>query len=327
MAADGTIAIAQAQDHVVRFFSASGEPVGQFGGRGSGPGEFESPERIGWTGDSLWIHDGPLRRATYLTPARGLSRIVTLNRPPRPVPALAPRIGRIIASYPLAMFSGGARTELVMPMGEGSFPGTGDEVYLTAVSDSSELTKIVAAIQVGELSVRTDIGTAGVPFANRPAFDVARDGTRAGVAAARIEGGRPTVEVHAFGAGGDTLYSRSFPIDLVPLPAAVRDSVIERFTSRIPSTLGDAVRARGAELTHYPPLHQLIVGRDGTVWIGLAAREGQRPHLVLDPTGEPLGEIVLSERGRIAEAERQRIWVIEKDELDVESLVRYGVRW
>src|SRR5690606_13882612 len=73
---DGTIAISQTQDHVVRFFDADGEHLGEFGGDGSGPGEFDSPTRLGWIGDSLWVYDPGLRRVTVLTSAREFARTV-----------------------------------------------------------------------------------------------------------------------------------------------------------------------------------------------------------------------------------------------------------
>ena len=50
------------------------------------------------------------------------------------------------------------------------------------------------------------------------------------------------------------------------------------------------------------------------------------PGRVVDLPGQ-VGELLLDERGRIAEAERDRIWVIEKDDYDVESLVTYAVTW
>ncbi len=45
--------------------SAPGAPVRQLGGTGQGPGEFESAERIGLLGDTVWIIDGRLQRVTY----------------------------------------------------------------------------------------------------------------------------------------------------------------------------------------------------------------------------------------------------------------------
>lgn len=43
--------------------------------------------------------------------------------------------------------------------------------------------------------------------------------------------------------------------------------------------------------------------------------------------GEPIGTSVLPVSSRIAAADLGRIWVLERDELDVEGVVRYAVEW
>lgn len=328
VARDGTIAISQAQDHRVRFFGADGTPLGDLGGDGSGPGEFERNDRIGWLGDSLWIYDPGLRRITLLTPARELARTMAVDREPTAAPALREAIPRTLFSYPLAMRADGGRTELVMPMRERSADVAGNHVYVATVTPQAELTKIVAMVPIGETSARDASGaTASLPFANRTVLDVARDGSRSGFARAEIGSEGGTAGVHLFGRDGDTIFSRRMPIEVVPLPESVRDSAYSRWSERLPPSLGEVVRARAHEVTHYPPLEQMIIGRDGTVWLSLASQDGVRPHLVLTPEGDLMGEVSLSDRSRIAEAQRDRIWVIERDEFDVESLVRYGVEW
>jgi hypothetical protein len=57
--------VGQALDNVVRLFDRDGSPLGTFGRRGEGPGEFGSIVRVGWMGDTLWVWDGRLQRATF----------------------------------------------------------------------------------------------------------------------------------------------------------------------------------------------------------------------------------------------------------------------
>src|SRR5688572_17587113 len=45
---NGNIAINQQQDGLVRFFDAGGKPLGTFGRRGQGPGEFMTVGRMWW---------------------------------------------------------------------------------------------------------------------------------------------------------------------------------------------------------------------------------------------------------------------------------------
>jgi hypothetical protein len=77
----------------------------------------------------------------------------------------------------------------------------------------------------------------------------------------------------------------------------------------------------------YPPLSGLLIGRDYSVWLQLRFEGEDRPYLVLEPDGTPLGKVIVTERGRIAEAQRDRIWVIEADPQGVQSVVQYGVSW
>jgi hypothetical protein len=73
----------------------------------------------------------------------------------------------------------------------------------------------------------------------------------------------------------------------------------------------------------HPPVAGLVGGRDGTLWIRMRDTETGRPYRVLDPGGEPIGSLTLPLDARIAVADRNNVWVIERDDLDVESLVRY----
>lgn len=64
---DGSIAVSDAQAALVSVFSAEGEPIREWGGRGDGPGEFRSLSRIyPWSGDSLLALDARGARASVL---------------------------------------------------------------------------------------------------------------------------------------------------------------------------------------------------------------------------------------------------------------------
>ena len=72
-----------------------------------------------------------------------------------------------------------------------------------------------------------------------------------------------------------------------------------------------------------PPVVGMVGGRDNTLWIRMRDTEEGRPYRILDPSGEPVGTLTLPLNSRIAVADLRQIWVIEIDELDVESVVRY----
>ena len=84
--ADGTIAILQPQDYIIRFFSAGGEPLGAIGGRGEGPGEFQDMIQLAWLADTLVVYDQELRRFTLMSPNREFVRTVLAPIAVRPDP-------------------------------------------------------------------------------------------------------------------------------------------------------------------------------------------------------------------------------------------------
>jgi hypothetical protein len=47
---------------------------------------------------------------------------------------------------------------------------------------------------------------------------------------------------------------------------------------------------------------------------------------VLSAEGEPVGVVAVPDRLRVFAAERERLWGMEMDDLDVPYLVRYAVR-
>ena len=69
-----------------------------------------------------------------------------------------------------------------------------------------------------------------------------------------------------------------------------------------------------------------VGGRDNTLWIRMRDTAEGRPYRILDPSGELLGTLTLPLNSRIAVADLRQIWVIEIDELDVESVVRYRLQ-
>lgn len=53
----GMLALTFRQDAQVRLYDMQGKRVAVVGKRGSGPGEFRTPQAQGWLADTLWIYD------------------------------------------------------------------------------------------------------------------------------------------------------------------------------------------------------------------------------------------------------------------------------
>lgn len=79
-------------------------------------------------------------------------------------------------------------------------------------------------------------------------------------------------------------------------------------------------------LEFYPPLRRLVAGRDGTIWLARSPSTATSTEwLVLDGDGEPIGTVEIPRAMRLMIAERSMIWGTERDEFDVDYIVRYGV--
>jgi hypothetical protein len=124
-------------------------------------------------------------------------------------------------------------------------------------------------------------------------------------------------------AGGTTIWNRSLPFEPVVLTRAAVDSVI----SQRPAQVQTALREQARIPPVYPPVTDLLVGQDGSLWIELIVRDRMRPYLVLSAEGDVVGTTNLPERSRVAAARLDRLWVTERDDLDVESIVTYQVSW
>ena len=328
VADDGTIAIRQEQDQGIRFFGRDGESDGVFGREGQGPGEFVNPGRIGWRADSLWIYDVRLGRVTVLAPSRELARTIRVRGDVRPRPEDVGRIPRAGFSLVVGLRPNDTFIRHALPFREDIPEDFGGDNFF-AISDSAgTVLQVLARLSTEGRYVVASGSSTSVPFANVPVHAVSSDGGSIGIAHVDLDEPEPMLTVHLVGAEGATLFKRRFPVETVPLTGGARDSVFNAVATRLNNQeLVDAVSARLDATEVFPPLRQMIVGRDGTVWIALAERDGTRPHLVLAADGEPLGRVELTGSSRIAEAEESRIWVIERDEYDVESLVRYRIDW
>ena len=75
----------------------------------------------------------------------------------------------------------------------------------------------------------------------------------------------------------------------------------------------------------HPPLTAFRMGMDGTFWIDLRETEEGPIALVLDEDGRPLAHVLLPPRTTIRQATRSHIWVTERNEFDLASVVRYRV--
>lgn len=316
--ADGAIAVRQRQDGVIRVFDADGRSVKVVGGPGEGPGEFSVLWRVGWLADTLWAADGRLRHMTLFGPVD--SALNTFRLPGEAIPSdelETAGVPRFPYAYVMERLPDGALlAQLGLSVGS-DVPARFEDRLTWAVLDrDGVIRRIVATVPIGEVQLNTPRGEAfALPFPNATVADASIEAGRLVFSAATLDGDPPFITTVALDLTGDTIFSRRDPFEPREIPSAVRDSVMSRFPRDLPTP------------TIFPPLDDLVIGNDGTVWLGMIEDETGRPYRVYEPDGAPLGNLVLPPGARLAAAERERVWVVEKDELGVESIVRYPVTW
>lgn len=324
---DERIVFDQRLDAQLRFYSEEGELVGTFGRRGEGPGEFDTIESMGLSGETLWVFDLSQMRMTLVSPAIELLRTVSIA----PHITAAPGDGeapRLLRPLPRALLPDGSLLANFLVSVSDGLPEALRGVVLGRVTSDGELIEAIGRLPRVRAGVSLPGGGAGLPFPNVPRSAISRSGTRLAGAFTSLEGADVnSFRVWVWDVGGTEIWSDSYPFEPRAIPGAVADSAIDARAERLPPEFADLFRDQAEVPPTYPPLAGLHVGRDETIWVEKRIVNGERLHLALDPDGTPLGTLTLPEASRLAEAQANRIWVVETDDLGVESVVRYRVTW
>jgi len=344
VAEDGRIAIAQRQTYNVRLFSPSGEPLGSIGRQGQGPGEFEAVHRLGWIADTLYAYDFTLRRFTLMDPEFNYVRYVHVPPGARPSPEFADNLPSFSTVFGGALYADGSvYGELAGPNPReiGTYE-LGKSTYGRIREDGTVLSYFQfatgPAIDPVTVSMTMPDGTSTtgmlmpiiMPMPERPILRLADNGTRMAHLQVFMEGpDAGTFELFVEDVFDGPLYRRRYPFDAVPITRSVQDSILAARFEDSPEDdpIATALRANAVFPPMLPPVVGMVHGADDRLWIRLADTQEGRPYDILDPGGEPIGRVVLPITERIAVADATHIWVIERDDLGIESVIRYAVEW
>jgi hypothetical protein len=331
VAPNGTIAVAQNQDGVIRFFDAKGAALGSFGRKGQGPGEFQGVGRLTWIGDTLVVADLQQRRFTLISPDRKLVRSVlwlaTVTVPPQPeldAPRVRPGIPRLLLADRSQITTASLAEGSAAPNWPG---GTKSGTPVVRADSAGALQRLITWVPSSDdCSVSFDPGGGGfglmrIPFCAVPLEDAAMDGSRLSIA--YVEKGKNAYRVEVVRSNGETAFARSYPYQPVSIPASVKDSAK---ASRIRGAPGMRAAAEKMQLPEsYPPLATILGGRDETTWIELFSVSGDRLWHVLDASGNQIAHIKVPRNIRIQVASRATIWATETDDDGLQHIVQFRV--
>jgi len=327
---NGEIVISLRQDGEIRVYDSAGKRTATIGRKGEGPGEFGAIGSLMWAGDTLVVDDFELRRLTWFGPDWRYVR--TRNLPVRFSSYGSSADSTIGFFSPVAVQANG--TLVGNAMIGGAQPGgrgirNGVNVLLT--SDGTAYGPVLFAMQLNDPRWSMEVAGFGnaVPFTSPPQLAVAPDGNRFAILTVdQREGGSYKVLVMAV--TGDTILNRSYPFDPVSIPQSAIDSALAEFDQPVregPTNLNERFKAMARDRmpSVYSPVQAIRIGLDNTIWIDRPTADGRRSAMVLDERGDSIGAVLIPERSRIQQANRSHVWMTERDEFDLASVVRYRV--
>lgn len=359
---DGTLYTMHGQEPFVRRWSPDGRHLQDIGRAGEGPGEFDTPASMGFFGDSLWVWDRRLYRATWFDADGNVlgteSPEVDLgdagaepnHQPARPRGPL--RDGSWWGAMPAFSHQVSAGTLTRAPTVRMTAEGEAlDTIWVRSYPDRGLHSTLAIEFEGGGSYTSQPLVDAPLTFVDETAMQmtvVERWAAPAGASEAEWT-------IRRIDATGDTLWSRSVAYQPRPVPSSVADSLpaayVERFSlltergTMTPGRVREIIEENLYLPAHYPPVLDGTVGRDGTVWVSVremvhpgesggeaeaggevdADEAADRLWYVFDADGSDLAEIRLPSGVRPAVADRSQIWATVRDELDVPYLVRYSI--
>ena len=317
------------QDARVRVFSRAGEFIRDLGRRGTGPGEFTRPNRMGWHGSRLWANESMSPRLTFFDVATGEAETIQYRATVpgslhRWMPLAVLADGRVVASPPLETGPGGAMGASELPIIVTELDGTLRDT-LTLQSIDGLVGRITAGLSGGETWVAS-------PIPDLDLITFAPDGSSVVVVKRQGWDGRTDpaeFEVTRIDLRGDTVYRRRIEYEPRPVPS-------DYFDDRIAGSMDDpnvsnrrayarALREFYAQHRYFSPVTAVTVGNDGTTWLAQQRVDGEREWLVLDDSGSAIGRFRLPRGGGVRFADLTELWVVEANALDIPYIVRYDI--
>jgi|CXWL01.1.fsa_nt_gi hypothetical protein len=321
---DGILAINQGQDRQVRLFSAKGQPLATIGRRGSGPGEFQSPRRLFWRADTLWVGDGTLNRLSAFD--RSGRFLLATPLPAAFGPQMVAPDGRRFVQPQFVTRNPDGTITLVAHLLGGERGKS--RPWLIAIGADGALKRVGTELP-GDDCIRQVGGTTEVviPYCPRALNGDSPQLGSTVSAVTHMNGSRPArFQVTTRRATGETSFSREY---LVPVnritPAEVTELRADDPKHPRPPAVLEFIR-RSPIPEARPPFVGVNVAPDGSAWfIRPNAIDGNYEYFGVDPTGTPIGRIRVHTDAALVWASRDVAWVIERDADGLETLVRYRI--
>jgi hypothetical protein len=318
---------------VISIFDSNGTDIRTIDLRAVARGEFAGPTRLGIRHDSLWVLDPGLSRITWLSSDATWQRPITVRTAWRDSVGTGNSLGGPLAGG----FFYGAPTIMNPVLARGLVR----KVPILRMDESGMVVDTLLWLDVAphhtaamELGPNGEFGYVSQPIRDLTLVRASPSGDHLVVADRR-----PATDVHAnvftvwrVGMDGDTLAEVAVPYVPTPLTEEYLDALIlPRFARPDPfAARVDEAKYRSAiwKPKYLPPLEDLVVGIDGSIWLGLVrtvlSAHSEREWVVLSPGLNQQYRVMLPAELAVMQASIRNVWGILPDSLGVPRVRRYG---
>lgn len=334
------IFVEQPQDNAVQMFDSTGKFVRSIGGKGQGPGETELLNGIGFVGDSLWTFDVRARRFAFFSQDGTYRSTLTV---PAIIDTTVRSAGvRVFASTPLAngdlyygAVSYASQMEGVLLPPVAQVVGTRDGKRVRVVAMTDSLGRGAYGIRSGTRETHTQDPMFGSLVNLSTLVTVGGGGSWFAIARREECGRRPRYTVARTSLSGDTLWKATVECPRVTVPTGFIDSIVavnrDRVLARmqVPVSYAEAQIRGNLRMSGFTPARGLQVGHDGSIWVRPFTTPGDSIETWIradQKTGTP-NQFTLPARSQLKVIlDADHIWVLQLDDDDVPTLVRYRLQ-
>lgn len=313
---DGTVAVANAGSGEIRYFSSTGRFLRAEGGKGGGPGEFESPSLVGLTpGDTLVVGDFQNNRVSFVHPRSGFVRSFVANPSGSFGLARGTLAGGRILMGGVVLFGGGGELEEGLTRQPTEFHLV--EADGTPAGDLGQFP--------GPEMIVTVINSGGESLINARGHPILRNTEAVAGGDAVYIGTTDSFEIRRFDPRGvlvQILRNRTRP------PAITRDH-LDHYARQEAEEADEGDRARilreWSDIdppTTFPAFRNLIVDRTGYLWVQDFTLPGEEGPVwsVFDPEGHVAARVATPEDFTVLDIGEDYVLGVLRDDLDTETL-------
>lgn len=299
------------------------------GRRGSGPGEFRRPSRLGWKEDSLWVADTQLRRITVFPNGKEpAARVFNLEY----IVGTGPVV-------PVAMLVDGTVLVETQNMNMYSLQGGRDTTFLLRIDERGRIADTVSSVVSKPIGVTVDLGARRIqwrhPLPRKTLVAVRSDGEAVWVVNDHPSG---RVRIKRMVVGRDeeprelsvALGQRELDEELARDVMTRERELLREETQRNSGRLSESDRRAildAIDLPDFAPFTDALVGKRGLLWLRrLAAKPGLAEWLLVDRKGKLLGRLEAPVNWTVLKASEGSLWVEERLGLDASVVRQYSVR-